>query len=172
MKAIGRGVADKGRAIRVPVHAGEKMRKTIRTSNELSAELGREPTDEELTQRLKWKVGEVRKAKEAITEPTISLNESLGPGEDASKLEEFIEDERASETADEVMAEMEADESVFLIGEDVGAYGGAFKVTLGFQEEFGPWRVIDTPLSETAIVNPSRRLTWSMTCTSELPSPM
>jgi 2-oxoisovalerate dehydrogenase E1 component beta subunit len=39
-----------------------------------------------------------------------------------------------------------------VIGEDVGVYGGAFKVTLGFQEEFGPWRVIDAPLSETAIV--------------------
>ena len=36
-----------------------------------------------------------------------------------------------------------------------GVYGGAFKVTLGFQEEFGPWRVIDAPLSETAIVGGS-----------------
>jgi len=41
---------------------------------------------------------------------------------------------------------------VFLIGEDVGVYGGAFKVSQGFQEEFGPWRVIDAPLAETAIV--------------------
>jgi 2-oxoisovalerate dehydrogenase E1 component beta subunit len=41
---------------------------------------------------------------------------------------------------------------VFVLGEDVGVYGGAFKVTLGFQEEFGPWRVIDAPLSETAIL--------------------
>jgi 2-oxoisovalerate dehydrogenase E1 component beta subunit len=41
---------------------------------------------------------------------------------------------------------------VFVLGEDVGVYGGAFKVTLGFQEEFGSWRVIDAPLSETAIV--------------------
>jgi 2-oxoisovalerate dehydrogenase E1 component beta subunit len=48
--------------------------------------------------------------------------------------------------------EMRRDERVFVIGEDVGVYGGAFKVTLGFQEEFGPWRVIDSPLSETAIV--------------------
>ena len=48
--------------------------------------------------------------------------------------------------------EMRRDPRVFVMGEDVGVYGGAFKVTLGFQEEFGPWRVIDTPLSETAIV--------------------
>ena len=47
---------------------------------------------------------------------------------------------------------MRRDKRVFVLGEDVGVYGGAFKVTLGFQEEFGSWRVIDTPLSETAIV--------------------
>jgi len=48
--------------------------------------------------------------------------------------------------------EMQRDKRVYVIGEDVGVYGGAFKVTQGFQEEFGPWRVIDAPLSETAIV--------------------
>jgi len=48
--------------------------------------------------------------------------------------------------------EMKADESVFILGEDVGAYGGAFKITAGFLEEFGSERVIDTPISEAAIV--------------------
>src|SRR2546422_5760203 len=47
---------------------------------------------------------------------------------------------------------MRRDKRVFVIGEDVGVYGGAFKVTQGFQEEFGAWRVIDAPLAETAIV--------------------
>src|SRR5881398_1710471 len=54
--------------------------------------------------------------------------------------------------SDGLRTEMRRDKRVFVIGEDVGVYGGAFKVTLGFQEEFGAWRVIDTPLSETAIV--------------------
>src|ERR671924_361256 len=54
--------------------------------------------------------------------------------------------------SDGLRQEMRRDNRVFVIGEDVGVYGGAFKVTLGFQEEFGPWRVIDAPLSETAIV--------------------
>jgi 2-oxoisovalerate dehydrogenase E1 component beta subunit len=54
--------------------------------------------------------------------------------------------------SDGLRTEMRRDKRVFLIGEDVGVYGGAFKVSLGFQEEFGPWRVIDAPLSETAIV--------------------
>jgi 2-oxoisovalerate dehydrogenase E1 component beta subunit len=54
--------------------------------------------------------------------------------------------------SDALRTEMRRDERVFLIGEDVGVYGGAFKVSLGFQEEFGPWRVIDAPLAEAAIV--------------------
>jgi 2-oxoisovalerate dehydrogenase E1 component beta subunit len=48
--------------------------------------------------------------------------------------------------------EMAADERVFVMGEDVGVYGGAFKVTEGLQERFGDKRVIDTPISEAAIV--------------------
>jgi 2-oxoisovalerate dehydrogenase E1 component beta subunit len=54
--------------------------------------------------------------------------------------------------SDALRTEMRRDKRVFLIGEDVGVYGGAFKVSLGFQEEFGPWRVIDAPLAEAAIV--------------------
>src|SRR5438045_6985002 len=48
--------------------------------------------------------------------------------------------------------EMERDERVFILGEDVGPYGGAFKVTDGFAKKFGESRVIDTPISEAAIV--------------------
>src|SRR5436305_14041826 len=48
--------------------------------------------------------------------------------------------------------EMERDPNVFLIGEDLGVYGGAFKVTQGFIEHFGEKRVVDTPISEAAIV--------------------
>jgi 2-oxoisovalerate dehydrogenase E1 component beta subunit len=51
-----------------------------------------------------------------------------------------------------MLEEMERDERVFVIGEDVGAYGGAFRATQGFLERFGERRVIDTPISETAIV--------------------
>src|SRR6201986_105364 len=54
--------------------------------------------------------------------------------------------------SDGLRQEMQHDKRVFLIGEDIGVDGGAFKVTQGFQEEFGAWRVIDAPLSETAIV--------------------
>src|SRR5690242_18937549 len=51
--------------------------------------------------------------------------------------------------------EMERDPNVFCIGEDIGEYGGAFKVTAGFLEHFGARRVVDTPISEAAIVGAS-----------------
>ena len=51
-----------------------------------------------------------------------------------------------------IWEEMERDPSVFLLGEDIGAYGGAFKVTAGMLDRFGEDRVIDTPISESAIV--------------------
>ena len=105
-QAIGRAVADKGRTIRVPVHMGEKIRKMTRTSNELSAELEREPTDEELAERLEWDVDEVQDVKEVMADAS-SLNESSGWGDEASEIGEFAEDERASDTAGEVTRKME-----------------------------------------------------------------
>ena len=48
--------------------------------------------------------------------------------------------------------EMEADERVFLMGEDIAVYGGAFKVTAGFLDHFGPDRIIDTPIAEGGLV--------------------
>ena len=54
--------------------------------------------------------------------------------------------------SDAMREEMRADERVFLMGEDIGVFGGAFKVTDGFVDEFGAERVMDTPLAESAIV--------------------
>ncbi|HVW18620.1 MAG TPA: alpha-ketoacid dehydrogenase subunit beta [Solirubrobacteraceae bacterium] len=54
--------------------------------------------------------------------------------------------------SDGLRTEMRADERVFVMGEDIGVFGGAFKVTDGFLDEFGPTRVMDTPLAESGIV--------------------
>ena len=54
--------------------------------------------------------------------------------------------------SDGMRQEMRADERVFVMGEDIGVFGGAFKVTDGFIDEFGPERVMDTPLAESAII--------------------
>src|SRR4051812_5654254 len=104
-QAVQRAVADKGRTIRVPVHMGEKIRKMARAYNELSAELEREPTDEEVAERLGWTVDDVRDVKDAMPDAS-SLNRPLSSEEDGSELGELIEDERASDTAGEVMREM------------------------------------------------------------------
>ena len=57
--------------------------------------------------------------------------------------------EAISQALDE---EMSQDERVFLLGEDIGPYGGAFRITEGFQDKYGEWRVLDTPLAESGIV--------------------
>ena len=54
--------------------------------------------------------------------------------------------------ADALKIQMRKDESVFMIGEDIGTYGGAFKLTKGFLDEFGSKRIIDAPISEAAII--------------------
>jgi RNA polymerase primary sigma factor len=105
-QAVQRAVADKGRTIRVPVHMGEKMRKMARVYNQLSAELERDPTDEEVAERLGWDVDRVRDVKSAIPDAT-SLNRPLSSDEDSSELGDFIEDERESGVASEVVRELE-----------------------------------------------------------------
>ena len=105
-QAVQRAVADKGRTIRVPVHMGEKIRKMAQAYNELSTELTREPTDEEVGERLAWDVDRVKEVKSAIPDAT-SLNQLLSSSEDSSELGDLVEDERESGTIDEVVRELE-----------------------------------------------------------------
>jgi RNA polymerase primary sigma factor len=105
-QAVQRAVADKGRTIRVPVHRGDKVRKMARTYNELSAELEREPTDEEVAGRLGWPVEQVRDLKSSLWDAT-SLNQPLSSDEGSSELGDLIEDERESGLAGEVVHKLE-----------------------------------------------------------------
>src|ERR671913_1101257 len=105
-QAIGRAVADKGRTIRVPVHMGEKMRKMARTYNGLSAELGREPTDEEVAGRLGWTAEKVRDIKSTLPDAT-SLDKPLGSEEDASELGSLVEDQVSSDVSESVVRDIE-----------------------------------------------------------------
>jgi RNA polymerase primary sigma factor len=105
-QAIQRAVADKGRTIRVPVHMGEKIRKMARTYNELSIQLEREPTDEEVAEGLGWNVDRVKEVKSALPDAT-SLNQPLASDEGSSELGDLLEDERESEEAGEVVRELE-----------------------------------------------------------------
>jgi RNA polymerase primary sigma factor len=105
-QAVQRAVADKGRTIRVPVHMGEKIRKMARTYNELSAQLQREPTDEEVAERLSWDIDRVKEVKSAIPDAT-SLNQPLSSDEGSSELGDFVENERESGADGEVVRELE-----------------------------------------------------------------
>jgi RNA polymerase primary sigma factor len=105
-QAVQMAVADRGRTIRVPVHMGEKIRKMARAYNELSAQLQREPTDEEVAERLSWDVDRVKEVKSAIPDAT-SLNQPLSSDEGSSELGDIVEDERESGAVGEVVRELE-----------------------------------------------------------------
>ena len=107
-QAIGRAISDKGRIVRLPAHTREKSRKVARTLNELSAQLGREPTDEEVAESLGWTAREVR-AVIGFPLDAISLDRPAGSEDGASELGELVEDERASEVPEVVIREMEND---------------------------------------------------------------
>src|SRR5215208_5075207 len=105
-QAVGRAVADKSRTIRVPVYKTQKIRKMGRTYNELSAEMGREPTDREVAERLKWSLDEVCAIKN-IQPDAISLNKRLGSVEDAAEVGDLMEDVQAPHIPGTVIQEME-----------------------------------------------------------------
>jgi RNA polymerase primary sigma factor len=107
-QAIQRAVADKGRTIRVPVHMGEKIRKMARAYNELSAELEREPNDEEVAERIGWEVNRIKEVKSAIPDATTSLNQPLSSDEGSSELGDLVEDEHESGAFGEVIEELES----------------------------------------------------------------
>ena len=91
-QAITRGIADTGRTIRVPVHMVETINKTLRMTRTLLQELGREPTPEEVADRLSVPVSRVREVLKISRDP-VSLDTPIGE-EDDSHLGDFIEDDR------------------------------------------------------------------------------
>ena len=100
-QAITRAIADQARTIRIPVHMIETINKLIRTSRALVQELGREPTSEEIAQRMDIPVAKVRKVLKIAQEP-ISLETPIGEEED-SHLGDFIEDRQVVSPAEAVI---------------------------------------------------------------------
>ncbi|MFC7333475.1 RNA polymerase sigma factor RpoD [Rhodocista pekingensis] len=92
-QAITRSIADQARTIRIPVHMIETINKLVRTSRQMLHEIGREPTPEELAERLMMPLEKVRKVLKIAKEP-ISLETPIGDEED-SHLGDFIEDKNA-----------------------------------------------------------------------------
>jgi RNA polymerase primary sigma factor len=92
-QAITRSIADQARTIRIPVHMIETINKMVRTSRQMMHEIGREPTPEELSEKLMMPLEKVRKVMKIAKEP-ISLETPIGDEED-SHLGDFIEDKNA-----------------------------------------------------------------------------
>ncbi len=92
-QAITRSIADQARTIRIPVHMIETINKIVRTSRQMLHEIGREPTPEELAEKLSMPLEKVRKVMKIAKEP-ISLETPIGDEED-SHLGDFIEDKNA-----------------------------------------------------------------------------
>ncbi len=92
-QAITRSIADQARTIRIPVHMIETINKLVRTSRQMMHEIGREPTPEELAERLHMPLDKVRKVLKIAKEP-VSLETPIGDEEDSS-LGDFIEDTNA-----------------------------------------------------------------------------
>ena len=97
-QAITRSIADQARTIRIPVHMIETINKLVRTSRQMLHEIGREPTPEELAERLMMPLDKVRKVLKIAKEP-ISLETPIGDEED-SHLGDFIEDKNAVQPLD------------------------------------------------------------------------
>ena len=106
-QAITRSISDQARTIRVPVHMIEQINKVVRESRQLMQIKGREPTDEEIAERLGWTVSRVKSVKNVAREP-ISLETPIGEEED-SLLGDFIEDKDvenpANQTAFKILQE-------------------------------------------------------------------
>jgi RNA polymerase primary sigma factor len=101
-QAITRAIADQARTIRIPVHMIETINKLIRTSRYLVQEIGREPTPEEIAERMELPLDKVRKVLKIAKEP-ISLETPIGEEED-SHLGDFIEDKAIISPSDAVIA--------------------------------------------------------------------
>ncbi len=98
-QAITRSISDQARTIRVPVHMIEQINKVVRESRQLMQVLGREPSDEEVADRLGWTVQRVKSVKNVAREP-ISLETPIGEEED-SLLGDFIEDKDVENPANQ-----------------------------------------------------------------------
>ena len=101
-QAITRAIADQARTIRIPVHMIETINKLIRTSRYLVQELGREPTPEEIAEKMELPLDKVRKVLKIAKEP-ISLETPIGEEED-SHLGDFIEDKGVVSPSDAVIS--------------------------------------------------------------------
>ena len=112
-QAITRSISDQARTIRVPVHMIEQINKVVRESRQLMQVLGREPTDDEIAERLGWTSQRVKSVKNVAREP-ISLETPIGEEED-SLLGDFIEDKDVENPSNQTQFKMLQEEIIGIL---------------------------------------------------------
>ena len=112
-QAITRSISDQARTIRVPVHMIEQINKVVRESRQLMQVLGREPSDEEIAERLGWTAQRVKSVKNVAREP-ISLETPIGE-EDDSLLGDFIEDKDVENPSNQTQFKMLQEEIITIL---------------------------------------------------------
>jgi len=112
-QAITRSISDQARTIRVPVHMIEQINKVVRESRQLMQVLGREPTDDEIAEKLGWTAQRVKSVKNVAREP-ISLETPIGEEED-SLLGDFIEDKDVENPSNQTQFKMLQDEIIGIL---------------------------------------------------------
>ena len=112
-QAITRSISDQARTIRVPVHMIEQINKVVRESRQLMQVLGREPTDDEIAERLGWTAQRVKSVKNVAREP-ISLETPIGEEED-SLLGDFIEDKDVENPSNQTQFKMLQEEIIGIL---------------------------------------------------------
>ena len=101
-QSVQRSVANNGRTIRVPVHVVERVIKVSRAERKLTQELGREPTEYEISEETRLSLEKVEEAKRSVAIQPVSLNKPVDGAEDASEFGEFVTMHSSRETEDEL----------------------------------------------------------------------
>ncbi len=134
-QAITRAIADQARTIRIPVHMIETINKLIRTSRYLVQELGREPTPEEIANKMEYPLEKVRKVLKIAKEP-ISLETPIGEEED-SHLGDFIEDKKIMSPSEATISMDLADQTRKILGTLTPREEKVLRMRFGISDRLG-----------------------------------
>jgi RNA polymerase primary sigma factor len=157
-QAITRAIADQARTIRIPVHMIETINKLIRTSRYLVQELGREPTPEEIANKMEYPLEKVRKVLKIAKEP-ISLETPIGEEED-SHLGDFIEDKKIMSPSEATISMDLADQTRKILSTLTPREEKVLRMRFGISDRLGglgdgesvPVDLIETFINEPEII--------------------
>ena len=148
-QAITRAIADQARTIRIPVHMIETINKLIRTSRYLVQELGREPTPEEIANKMEYPLEKVRKVLKIAKEP-ISLETPIGEEED-SHLGDFIEDKKIMSPSEATISMDLADQTRKILSTLTPREEKVLRMRFGISDRLGTAVLGEAMLEETVV---------------------